>query len=95
MYRSRCKQIVRSLLGRVRSTLKGEARLDLSKYRRIGESFELWEPLHKTRGGNGPVPGTVSAAPDLLHLTVTYCPVNFVSLDPNAVAVCVCVCFPA
>lgn len=86
---------MRSSLARASSTWKGETWLDMSKYRRIGESFELWEPLHKTRGGNGPGPGPLSAASDLLHLTVTYCPVNFVSLDPSVVAVCIYACaFP-
>ncbi|CAM9254963.1 unnamed protein product [Sphacelaria rigidula] len=51
--------------------VRGEAVLDLNKYRHVGKSFELWEPLVEPKsilwGGFG-------AKSSLeLHLTITYC----------------------
>lgn len=51
--------------------VRGEAVLDLSKYRQVGKSFELWEQLVAPKAG---VWAGFAAKPALeLHLTITYC----------------------
>ncbi|CAN0094737.1 unnamed protein product [Ectocarpus sp. 8 AP-2014] len=74
--------MVFSLVGRDSSTgkisVEGEARLDLSKFRRSGQSFELWEALHPTKA-RGVLPMVVKSARPAdataeVHLTITYCP---------------------
>lgn len=58
--------------------MKGEARLDLDRYRRCGKSFELWQAL-KTSHDEGDAP-----MEDVeLHLTISYCASNFVSYHDN------------
>lgn len=65
------------------SSVEGEARVDLSKFRQHGNSVELWEklqPIEKAEdAGKTPTPAAAE-----LHLTITYCPTN-------QVGVCVCV----
>lgn len=61
-------------------SVKGEARVDLANYRRCGKSFELWEALH-TKSGDATM-----AAPEL-HLAITYCPTNQVSVRTRIFAV--------
>lgn len=78
------------------SSVEGEARLDLSKFRRSGQSFELWETLHPTKA-RGVLPMVVKTARPAettgeVHLTITYCPntqkkvCNAMMVTPSRVA---------
>ena len=60
-----------------RRSVKGEATLDLSKYRQHGQSIELWEKLLPTDAAKAPT-GAGGAVAEL-HLTITYCPTKQVS----------------
>lgn len=66
------------------SSVEGEARVDLSKFRQHGQSVELWEklqPIEKASdAGKAPTGSAGTAAAAELHLTITYCPTNQVSM---------------
>lgn len=74
--------------------MRGEAVLDLHKYRQVGKSFELWEPLVAPKAG---LWGGFTAKPALeLHLIITYCVSENGLLTVRAYryyCICFCACF--
>lgn len=67
-----------SLTSKKSSSVEGEARVDLSKFRRDGPSVELWEKLHPIEtetGAEKAATGSEGTAAEL-HLLITYCPTN-------------------
>ena len=65
------------------SSVEGEARVDLAKFRQDGQSIELWEKLQPIEreaepeaGAGKAASGPAETAAAELHLLITYCPSN-------------------